>query len=248
MFYKLGRAGRGAAADRGHRLRHDDRAGHARRAADRQGLRGGRAARRASGPRVYDAVVLDAPPTGRITRFLGVNAEVAGLAKVGPIRGQADAIMGLLTSPQTAVHLVTLLEEMPVQETADAVGRADRGRAAGRRDRRQRGAGAAAEGRRPHGRRQGPAAAGRGGRRAGRRGGLGARGRSRRPAGRGGRARRAGGAREGRATHPQGAGATDVRAAVARRKAWTSARSTSWPSCSAPRAQPDGCQPATSTT
>ena len=64
--------------------------------------------------------MLDAPPTGRITRFLGVNAEVAGLAKVGPIRGQADAIMALLTSPQTAVHLVTLLEEMPVQETADA--------------------------------------------------------------------------------------------------------------------------------
>ena len=69
----------------------------------------------------YDAVVLDAPPTGRITRFLNVNAEVAGLAKVGPIRGQADAIMRFLRSPQTAVHLVTLLEEMPVQETADAV-------------------------------------------------------------------------------------------------------------------------------
>ncbi len=29
---------------------------------------------------VYDAVVMDAPPTGRITRFLGVNEEVAGLA------------------------------------------------------------------------------------------------------------------------------------------------------------------------
>jgi anion-transporting ArsA/GET3 family ATPase len=69
----------------------------------------------------YDAVVLDAPPTGRIGRFLNVNAEVAGLAKVGPIRRQADAIMGLLRSPRTSVHIVTLLEEMPVQETADAV-------------------------------------------------------------------------------------------------------------------------------
>jgi anion-transporting ArsA/GET3 family ATPase len=59
-----------------------------------------------SGPLVYDAVVLDAPPTGRIGRFLGVNAEVAGLAKVGPVRGQADAIMGFLTSPMTAVHVV----------------------------------------------------------------------------------------------------------------------------------------------
>ena len=97
MFYKLGRAGRGAAPDRRHRLRHHDRAGHARRAAHRQGLRGRTPAQ--AGPqdgRVYDAVVLDAPPTGRITRFLDVNAEVAGLAKVGPIRGQADAIMGLL--------------------------------------------------------------------------------------------------------------------------------------------------------
>ena len=32
----------------------------------------------------YDAVVLDAPPTGRICQFLGVNSELAGLAKVGP--------------------------------------------------------------------------------------------------------------------------------------------------------------------
>ena len=69
----------------------------------------------------YDAVVVDAPPTGRIGRFLNVNAEVAGLAKMGPIRRQADAIMGLLRSPRTAVHIVSLLEEMPVQETVDAV-------------------------------------------------------------------------------------------------------------------------------
>ena len=68
---------------------------------------------------MYDAVVLDAPPTGRIVRFLNVNAEVVGLAKIGPIRNQADSITTLLRSPQTVVHLVTLLEEMPVQETAD---------------------------------------------------------------------------------------------------------------------------------
>ncbi|HEU5357465.1 MAG TPA: ArsA-related P-loop ATPase [Actinocrinis sp.] len=67
----------------------------------------------------YDAVVMDAPPTGRITRFLNVNSEVSGLARVGPIRNQADAVMRVLTSAQTAVHFVTLLEEMPVQETLD---------------------------------------------------------------------------------------------------------------------------------
>ena len=67
----------------------------------------------------YDAVVMDAPPTGRITRFLNVNSEVSGLARVGPIRNQAEAVMRVLSSPQTAVHFVTLLEEMPVQETLD---------------------------------------------------------------------------------------------------------------------------------
>jgi anion-transporting ArsA/GET3 family ATPase len=70
---------------------------------------------------VYDAVVMDAPPTGRIARFLGVNEEVAGLAKVGPVHNQAQAVMRVLKSPETAVHLVTLLEEMPVQETVDGI-------------------------------------------------------------------------------------------------------------------------------
>ena len=69
----------------------------------------------------YDYVVMDAPPTGRITRFLNVNDEVAGLAKVGPIHNQAQAVMRVLKSRETAVHLVTLLEEMPVQETVDGI-------------------------------------------------------------------------------------------------------------------------------
>ncbi len=69
----------------------------------------------------YDAVVLDAPPTGRITQFLNVNGELAGLAKVGPIKAQADTVMTLFRSPRTVVHLVTVLEEMPVQETVDGI-------------------------------------------------------------------------------------------------------------------------------
>ncbi|MFC5723552.1 ArsA-related P-loop ATPase [Streptomyces gamaensis] len=69
----------------------------------------------------YDHVVMDAPPTGRITRFLNVNDEVAGLARIGPIHNQAQAVMRVLKSPETAVHLVTLLEEMPVQETVDGI-------------------------------------------------------------------------------------------------------------------------------
>jgi anion-transporting ArsA/GET3 family ATPase len=80
---------------------------------------------KARGPRAtpaYDAVVLDAPPTGRVVRFLNVNHELAGVAKVGPIRSQADSITAMMRSPQTVVHVVTLLEEMPVQETVDAIG------------------------------------------------------------------------------------------------------------------------------
>jgi anion-transporting ArsA/GET3 family ATPase len=77
--------------------------------------------RRNKNARVYDALVLDAPPTGRIAQFLNVNSELAGLAKVGPIKQQADTVMTLLRSERTTVHLVTVLEEMPVQETADGV-------------------------------------------------------------------------------------------------------------------------------
>ncbi len=72
-------------------------------------------------PNAYDAVVLDAPPTGRISQFLNVHEAVAGLAKVGPIRAQADSIMRVLRSATTAVHFVTLLEDMPVSETEEAV-------------------------------------------------------------------------------------------------------------------------------
>ncbi|MFD0136907.1 ArsA family ATPase [Streptomyces sp. NPDC127159] len=74
-----------------------------------------------SGRFVYDYVVMDAPPTGRVTRFLNVNDEVAGLARIGPIHNQAQAVMRVLKSRETAVHLVALLEEMPVQETADGI-------------------------------------------------------------------------------------------------------------------------------
>jgi len=83
----------------------------------RHGVRAGRG----GDDLVYDAVVLDAPPTGRIVRFLNVNAEVADVARVGPIRTQADSITRMVRSHTTAVHVVTLLEEMPVQETVDAL-------------------------------------------------------------------------------------------------------------------------------
>ena len=71
--------------------------------------------------RVYDAVVMDAPPTGRIGRFLNVSSEISGVARVGPIRSHADTVQKVIRSPDTAIHFVTVLEEMPVQETLDGI-------------------------------------------------------------------------------------------------------------------------------
>ena len=73
------------------------------------------------GTPVYDAVVLDAPPTGRVVSFLDVTKAMAELAKVGPIHSQAEGVVSLLHSPLTAVHVVTLLEDLPVTETLEAV-------------------------------------------------------------------------------------------------------------------------------
>jgi anion-transporting ArsA/GET3 family ATPase len=79
----------------------------------------------ARGRHMYDAVVLDAPPTGRVVKFLDVTRAMADLAKVGPVKEQSDGVVRLLHSGDTAVHLVTLLEEMPVRETMDAVAELD---------------------------------------------------------------------------------------------------------------------------
>ncbi|MGW4895178.1 ArsA-related P-loop ATPase [Kitasatospora sp. NPDC004240] len=118
MFYKLGRAGKALqkvgfvdfATTIAPGVRDVLLTGKACEASRRKGP---------DGRRAYDAIVMDAPPTGRLTRFLNVNSEVAGLARFGPIHTQAQAVMRVLRSPETAVHLVTLLEEMPVQETVD---------------------------------------------------------------------------------------------------------------------------------
>jgi anion-transporting ArsA/GET3 family ATPase len=70
---------------------------------------------------IYDAIVVDAPPTGRIARFLDVTKAVSDLAKGGPVHSQAEGVVKLLHSDQTAIHLVTLLEALPVQETLEAI-------------------------------------------------------------------------------------------------------------------------------
>ncbi|HEX8135559.1 MAG TPA: ArsA-related P-loop ATPase [Actinomycetes bacterium] len=70
----------------------------------------------------YDLVVLDAPPTGRVVPFLRAPETVAELARVGPIRHQADRVGELLDDPErTGVVLACLPEELPVTETVEGV-------------------------------------------------------------------------------------------------------------------------------
>ncbi|WP_051393646.1 ArsA-related P-loop ATPase [Glycomyces arizonensis] len=73
-----------------------------------------------AGRMAYDAVVLDAPPTGRVVKFLNVTVESGRLAKTGPIGKHSRSVSRLLHSSLTAVHLVTTPAAMPVQETVDA--------------------------------------------------------------------------------------------------------------------------------
>ncbi|NLG46496.1 ArsA-related P-loop ATPase [Gordonia sp. (in: high G+C Gram-positive bacteria)] len=74
-----------------------------------------------AGARTYDVIVVDSPPTGRIGNFLDVTTAMRDLAKTGPIRNQSEGVAALLHSPDTVVHLCTLLEAMPVQETIESV-------------------------------------------------------------------------------------------------------------------------------
>ena len=77
--------------------------------------------RRLQGRYVYDLIVLDAPPTGRLPRFLDAPRAVTELVSSGPIRQQAQGVLDMVTDAKRCrVVLVTLPEDMPVRETVEA--------------------------------------------------------------------------------------------------------------------------------
>jgi anion-transporting ArsA/GET3 family ATPase len=80
------------------------------------------ARKRADGRRMYDLIVVDAPPTGRIVPFLQAPEGVTEIVRVGPIRRQSGQIKEMLLNPRRVqAVIVTLLEEMPVRETREGV-------------------------------------------------------------------------------------------------------------------------------
>ncbi|SRR5436190_8058518 len=69
--------------------------------------------------RSYDLVIVDAPATGHGVGYLQTPRTFANIARVGPIAAQAQALDSFITNRRkTAVAIVALPEEMPVNETA----------------------------------------------------------------------------------------------------------------------------------
>ena len=78
--------------------------------------------------RKYDLVIVDAPATGHGVAFLQTPRTFANIARVGPIKAQAEALETFLVNHRkTGVAIVALPEEMPVNETASLEHDADRG-------------------------------------------------------------------------------------------------------------------------
>jgi anion-transporting ArsA/GET3 family ATPase len=78
------------------------------------------ATRREGGRLAWDAIVVDAPATGHSLQYLRMPQAARDTFGAGLVQREATRITELLRDRQTtAVHLVTLAEEMPVSETLE---------------------------------------------------------------------------------------------------------------------------------
>jgi anion-transporting ArsA/GET3 family ATPase len=75
--------------------------------------------RKVKSGRKYDLVIVDAPATGHGIGFLQTPRTFANIARVGPIHSQAEELHRFITDHDaTGTAIVSLPEEMPVNETA----------------------------------------------------------------------------------------------------------------------------------
>jgi len=78
------------------------------------------ATRTEGGRPAWDAIVVDAPATGHSLQYLRMPQAARETFGAGLVQREATKITNLLRDPRaTAVHLVTLAEEMPVIETLE---------------------------------------------------------------------------------------------------------------------------------
>lgn len=68
----------------------------------------------------FDLMVFDAPATGHALALFNVPRTAMNMTRVGPLHSKAERIWRLLADPaRTALNIVTLPEEMPVNEAID---------------------------------------------------------------------------------------------------------------------------------
>ena len=68
----------------------------------------------------FDLIVMDAPATGHAISFLSVPQTILDTVPAGPLQTEVRAMRDLLVDPKvTSAVLVSLPEEMPVNETVD---------------------------------------------------------------------------------------------------------------------------------
>ena len=73
----------------------------------------------------YDLVILDGPATGHVLTLLAIPDAILAAVPEGPLTKPARATYDLLRDPvRTAFVIVTLAEEMPVNEAVELAGRA----------------------------------------------------------------------------------------------------------------------------
>jgi anion-transporting ArsA/GET3 family ATPase len=71
----------------------------------------------------WDAVIVDTPSLGQFQSYLRAPTTIADLVPTGNVKRQASSISDVLTDPEsTKVVLVTNPDELPVNETAEAMG------------------------------------------------------------------------------------------------------------------------------
>ena len=75
----------------------------------------------------FDLLVFDAPATGHALALFNVPRMAMNMARMGPLHAKAERMWRLLADPaRTALNIVTLPEEMPVNEAIDLHGAAEK--------------------------------------------------------------------------------------------------------------------------